>query len=450
MTKSIPELPSSLQKVAVFPEDSRYDEVRSNDYRVGQPKVIILVETERQVIDTINYTAKVRESEGNNFPLSIKSGGHGLSATSVNDGEIILDLSKLNQIEIVDEEQGLVKIQSGAIWGEVAKKLTPHHLVLSSGDHGDTGVGGLAVSGGMGIILRSFGLTIDKVLGVTIITADGKKHWVDDKHEPELFWAIRGGGGQFGVVIDFLFQADRVASKSEDFAVPIIVQDIKYSVTDLPDFLQEWHKWFNQASIKLSSILLLNRGAEEGAIVVQGKNFWYGAESPEANTVLKRAKELAPIAEEHSTPMDYSDFVKPENAPLEGKNTAYGKNTLVKEIPSAIAGKIEELLDYPFVYGVELRSLGGAVNDRSANFNAWPTRNAEILIAYWVNSQYANESNKLFQPLLDYGQGIYGSYSSDKRMEETNRLWPSGIAEKLRKLNKKYDPDNLFTQNRKL
>lgn len=449
MAKALPELPSSLQQVAVFPEDSRYAEVRSNDYKVGQPKVVILAETERQVIDTINYTAKVRESEGENFPLSIRSGGHGLSATSVNDGGVILDLSRLNQIEIVDKEQGLVKIQAGAIWGEVAKELTPHHLVISSGDHGDTGVGGLAVSGGMGIILRSFGLTIDKVLGATIITADGKKHWVDNEHEPELFWGIRGGGGQFGVVIDFLFQADKLPSESEDFAVPIIVQNIKYSVTDLPAFLKEWHQWFDQATSRLSSILLLNRGAE-GAIVIQGKNFWYGAESSEAKAVLTKASELAPVIEEQSTPMDYSDFVKPENAPLEGKNTAYGKNTLVKELPLDIVEKIEQLLDYPFVYGVELRSLGGAVNEQAADFNAWPTREAEILIAYWVNNQHANESNEFFQPILDYGQGIYGSYSSDKSMEETNRVWPPAAAEKLRVLNQKYDSNNLFTQNRKV
>ncbi|MFR3686247.1 MAG: FAD-dependent oxidoreductase, partial [Enterococcus sp.] len=153
------ELPQSLKKVAVFPEDPRYDSVRSNDFKIGQPKIVILAETEEQVMDTINYTASIKQDQ--KFPLSVRSGGHGLSATSVNDRGIILDLSRMNQISVIDKEQGIVKVQAGALWGDVAVKLHSDQLVISSGDHGDTGVGGLAVSGGMGTILRSFGLTID-------------------------------------------------------------------------------------------------------------------------------------------------------------------------------------------------------------------------------------------------------------------------------------------------
>ena len=167
------ELPQSLKDVAVFPEDPRYDKVRSNDFKVGQPEIVILAETEEQVIETINYTARIRQDQNEKFPLSVRCGGHGLAATSVNDQGVILDLSQMNQISVVDKEKGLVNVQAGALWSDVAVKLHSDQLVISSGDHGDTGVGGLAVSGGMGTILRSFGLTIDKVIEATIITADG-------------------------------------------------------------------------------------------------------------------------------------------------------------------------------------------------------------------------------------------------------------------------------------
>lgn len=449
MEKAIPELPASLKNVAVFPEDSRYDKVRANDYKVGHPKMVILAETEEHVSEAINFAARMNQEQQIKFPLSIKSGGHGLSATSVNDDGMILDLSRLNQITIVDEEKGLVKIQAGALWGEVAQQLNPHHLAISSGDHGDTGVGGLAVSGGMGILLRSYGLTIDKVVGATIITADGKKHWVDHENEPELFWGIRGGGGQFGVVTEFLFQADKAVPTISGFSVPIVVQTVDYSIKHLPAFIEAWHQWFDSSSTKLTSILLLNAG-DDDTIVVQGRNFWYGDDSAQSREVFEKANNLGKVLKENQQSMEYSDFVKAQHTPLEGKNTAYGKNVLVAHISETIAKEIQYLLDKPFGYGVELRSLGGAVNQPTSSFNAWPYRQEEVMIAYWVNKDYAEEANRLFQPFLEYGDGVYGAYSSDASTIETSHVWNSEAADRLRALNRRYDPEQLFTQNRRL
>lgn len=449
MEKAIPELPASLKNVAVFPEDNRYDKVRANDYKVGHPKMVILAETEEHVSEAINFAARMNQEQQIKFPLSIKSGGHGLSATSVNDDGMILDLSRLNQITIVDEEKGLVKIQAGALWGEVAQQLNPHHLAISSGDHGDTGVGGLAVSGGMGILLRSYGLTIDKVVGATIITADGKKHWVDHENEPELFWGIRGGGGQFGVVTEFLFQADKAVPTISGFSVPIVVQTVDYSIKHLPAFIEAWHQWFDSSSTKLTSILLLNAG-DDDTFVVQGRNFWYGDDSAQSREVFEKANNLGKVLKENQQSMEYSDFVKAQHTPLEGKNTAYGKNVLVAHISETIAKEIQYLLDKPFGYGVELRSLGGAVNQPSSSFNAWPYRQEEVMIAYWVNKDYAEEANRLFLPFLEYGDGVYGAYSSDASTTETSHVWNGEAADRLRALNRKYDPEQLFAQNRRL
>lgn len=443
------ELPQSLKKVAVFPEDPRYDKVRSNAYRVGQPKVVILAETDEQVRETINYTTRIKQEQKESFPLSIKCGGHGLAGTSVNDQGIILDLSNMNQISVIDKEKGIVSIQAGALWGDVAVKLHADQLVISSGDHGDTGVGGLAVSGGMGTILRSFGLTIDKVIGATIITADGKRHVVDKNHEPDLFWGIRGGGGQFGVVTEFLFQADKATAIDSKISNPMIVQTINYSITDLFEFVQGWHQWFKNASNKLTSILLLNKGPAE-TITVQTRNFWYGEETVEAKEVLERALQLGRVSATTEILMNYADFFPDEHARIEGKNTGFGKNTLVPNISQEMTAEIEKLLEPSFVYGVELRALGGAVNEKASDFNAWSFREAEIMIAFWVNKEHAAEAVQLFQPLQEFGQGVYGAYSSDTSQEENARVWPGQTAKKIRELKQKYDPANLFDQNREL
>lgn len=449
MEKDLPELPDSLKEVAVFPEDPRYDKVRSNDFKVGQPKIVVLAETEEQVSDAIKYTARRKQAQSDSFPFSVRCGGHGLSATSVNDQGIILDLSRINQVSVIDKEKGIVKLQAGALWGDVAIKLHADQLVISSGDHGDTGVGGIAVSGGMGTILRSFGLTIDKVIGATIFTADGEKHVIDSDNEPELFCGIRGGGGQFGVVTEFLFQADKATAADAKISNPMIVQTINYSIANLFEFIQEWHHWFKNASNKLTSILFLNKGPDQ-TITVQTRNFWYGEETTESKQILEQALQLGTVSANTEVLMNYADFFPDEHARIEGKNTAFGKNTLVTDIPAEIAAEIEKLLEPSFVYGVELRALGGAVNGKAADFNAWPFREPEIMIAYWVNKEHAEEAIQLFRPIQDFGQGVYGAYSSDTSQEETARVWPGQTAKKIRELKQKYDPTNLFDQNREL
>lgn len=443
------ELPQSLKDVAVFPEDPRYEKVRSNDFKVGQPEIVILAETEEQVIETINYTARIRQDQNEKFPLSVRCGGHGLAATSVNDQGVILDLSQMNQISVVDKEKGLVNVQAGALWSDVAVKLHSDQLVISSGDHGDTGVGGLAVSGGMGTILRSFGLTIDKVIEATIITADGKKHIVDKENEPDLFWGIRGGGGQFGVVTEFLFQADKATAVNSKIANPMIVQTINYSITDLFEFIQGWHNWFKTASNKLTSTLFLNKGPDQ-TITVQTRNFWYGEETSESKNVLEQALRLGTVSATTEILMNYSDFFPDEHARIEGKNPVFAKNTLVTHIPQEIAVEIEKLLELSFVYGVELRALGGAVNEKTADFNAWPFREAEIMIAYFFNKEYTDQAIQLFQPIQEFGQGVYGAYSSDTSQEENARVWPGATGKKIKEVKEKYDPTNLFDQNRQL
>ncbi|MFM9596948.1 FAD-binding oxidoreductase, partial [Streptomyces scabiei] len=122
----------------------------------------------------------------------------------------------MNEVTIVDEKSGLVRIQAGALWGDVAKSLNPYQLVISSGDFGDTGVGGLATSGGIGLLVRNSGLTIDHIIGASLVTSDGECHWIDEKHEPDLFWAIRGGSSQVGIVTEFLFKADRLVTQDKN------------------------------------------------------------------------------------------------------------------------------------------------------------------------------------------------------------------------------------------
>src|SRR5690606_8369689 len=124
-----------------------------------------------------------------------------------NDGGLVLDLGRLAEIELIDSDRHLVRIGGGATWGAVADALAPHGLAISSGDTRGVGVGGLTLGGGIGWKLRRYGLALDALVAAELVTADGSLVRVDAEQQPDLFWAIRGGGGNFGVVTAFEFAA---------------------------------------------------------------------------------------------------------------------------------------------------------------------------------------------------------------------------------------------------
>ena len=151
--------------------------------------------------------AAVRFAAGAGLALSVRGGGHGFPGFGTNDGGVVIDLSKLATVEIIDDERHLVRIGGGATWGQVAAALAPHGLAISSGDTRSVGVGGLTLTGGIGWKVRKYGLALDNVVAAEVVTADGEVVRASAEENPELFWAIRGGGGNFGIVTAFEFAA---------------------------------------------------------------------------------------------------------------------------------------------------------------------------------------------------------------------------------------------------
>ena len=157
-----------------------------------------------QVVDALAF------ARDQDVPLAIRSGGHGISGRSTNDGGIVIDLSRLNRIEVLDEDKRLVRIEAGARWKDVAAALAPHGWALSSGDYGGVGVGGLATAGGIGWLAREHGLTIDHMRAAEVVLADGSRVYCSATENPDLFWAVRGAGANFGIVTSFEFEVDEV------------------------------------------------------------------------------------------------------------------------------------------------------------------------------------------------------------------------------------------------
>ncbi len=150
--------------------------------------------------------AGVRFAAGAGLALSVRGGGHSFAGFGTNDDGVVIDLSRLASTEVVDKERHLVRIGGGSTWGQVAIELAPHGLAISSGDTKSVGVGGLTLTGGIGWKVRKYGLALDSLVAAEVVTADGAVVRASAEENPDLFWAIRGGGGDFGIVTAFDFR----------------------------------------------------------------------------------------------------------------------------------------------------------------------------------------------------------------------------------------------------
>jgi FAD/FMN-containing dehydrogenase len=183
------------------------------------------------------------------LPLSIRSGGHGLSGRSTNDGGVVIDLSRMNAIKVLDRATRRVRIEPGARWMDVAAALAPYGWALSSGDCGGVGVGGLATAGGVGWFVREHGLTIDHLRAVEMVLSDGSVVRASDEEHPDLFWAVRGAGANFGIVTSFEFEVDEVG--------PVGWAQLVFDASDTAALIEKWGAAIETSPRDLTSAFII-------------------------------------------------------------------------------------------------------------------------------------------------------------------------------------------------
>ena len=197
-------LPPELADVTHRPGDEAYSAAATVYVRTGSPALVVVPRTAEQV------AAAIQQAVSAGLPLSIRSGGHSVQAWGTNDGGLVIDMSAFAGVEVLDGDR--VRVGAGARWGDVASALAAHGLSLTSGDTKSVGVGGLTTGGGIGWMVRNHGLTIDSLVAADIVTADGRALHLTETENADLFWAIRGGGGNFGVLTAFEFVPQRVTT----------------------------------------------------------------------------------------------------------------------------------------------------------------------------------------------------------------------------------------------
>ncbi len=432
-----PTLPAELERLAVTPADTdRYPYLSSSYMRVGAPDLVLMAREVDDVAAAVGYAAALRGSVGH-VPFSVRSGGHGISGSSTNDGGVVLDLSGLNRVEVLDA--GLARIQAGAIWGDVAAELSGHGLVITSGNMGDTGVGGLATAGGIGYFVRAHGLTLDLIRRATIVTADGAVHVVDAERRPDLFWALRGGCTQAGVVVDLDLEARRIG---EDDVV-VIHQAAQQVVDDLAGYVDAWGDLMRGAPREFTSFLMLQR-LPDGRHLSVARNVWADTDVAAAQPVVSDFARLAPLVQHDASLMPYAGIVPTPRSPKVGQQQIQMRDALVDTADRALGERVGEVLRHDVAALVELRSLGGAVTDQPAAATAFANRHQEALVSLWARPGGLAAIDDAWEPVEAIASGVYSAYTSDTRARQAELAWPGGTGSRLREISERVDPALLF------
>jgi FAD/FMN-containing dehydrogenase len=428
-------VPESLADTAVEPGDPGYRAVASTYLRGGAPGLVLRPRTPEQVADALAFARRHRH-----VPLGLRSGGHGISGRSTNDGGIIIDVSGMNGIEVLDRQRRLVRISPGATWKQVAAALDPYGWALGSGDYGGVGVGGLATAGGIGFLSRQYGLTIDHIRAVELVLADGRAVRASRDENPDLFWAVRGAGANFGVVTAFEFEVDQL--REVGFAQLVLV------TSDLADALRRYG-WLASTAPRDTTVFLATGRPRRGQSIIH----LYGmVASPDPEVIVARLTpftELGLLAQHQVVRARYTDVmnmaadVGPDGH--HGVGEPASRSAFLPAMTDEFARDAARLLRSGQVYFFQLRAMGGAIADVPADETAFAHRTP----AFQVTAMGADQEtlNAAWDPLAAHFDGLYLSFETDRRPQRLRDAFPPPVLARLVELKRRYDPDNLFRDN---
>ncbi|KAA9153852.1 LLM class flavin-dependent oxidoreductase [Microbacterium lushaniae] len=418
---------------AIEPGDFTYADVSSTYLRGGAPGIVLQPDSTAQVVEAVAYARRHR-----GVPLGIRSGGHGISGRSTNDGGIVIDLRRLNAIEVLDASRRLVRIGPGARWREVAAALDEHGWALSSGDYGGVGVGGLATAGGIGFLVREHGLTIDHLRAAEVVLADGSVVRTDAATRPELFWAIRGAGANVGIVTSFEFEVDEVGE--------VGWAQLAFDASDTEEFLTGYGAVMAAAPRDLTAFLIMGARRPGQPRIAQ---IMAMVDSSDPDTIIARLQpfaELAPLVQQSVQVTSYARVMaNADLGPQHGRGEPHARSLLLSEITPEFAAEAVRMLDAGASYFLQLRSVGGAVSDVGEDDTAYSHRAAQFSVV--ALGADPGRLDAAWEAVRVHGRGMYLSFDSSTRPERILDAFPPDKLERLLALKHEVDPDALFVDN---
>ncbi len=442
---SIAGLRAELNGKVVGPNDPGYDDARGVFFTGfdRRPAAIVRPADASEVVRVVSLA---RETGAE---LAVRSGGHSYAGYGTSEGGIVLDLSRMNAVD-VDVEGRTARAQPGVNAGDYTRATGEHGLATGLGDAASVGVGGITLGGGIGFLVRKFGLTIDDVLGAEVVTADGELREVDERSAPDLYWALRGGGGNFGVVTALRFrlhEIDHVVGGM--LMLPASTEVIDGLITAAEAAPEELSVIANV--VKAPPLPFIPAEAHGSPIVIAVMVYAGDAESGERTIAPIRA--LATPLADMVRPLHYPEIYEGPEGPRPA--IAAARNVLIDSLPPAGAEAILEHLETSSAQmaGVQLRVLGGAMARVPDDATAFGHRGAKLMVnvaATFEEQDELPEHEARVQSLvteLGDQSASYVGFLGDEGEEGVRRAYPADTLRRLADVKRRFDPDNLFRLN---
>ena len=451
---TVAELRASLRGTLIQPEDEGYDEARKvyNAMIDKRPRMIARCSDVADVIGCVNYARE------NDVLLAVRGGGHNGGGLGVADDGLVIDLSAMRGVR-VDPKAQTVRVEGGATWGDVDHAAHAFGLAVPTGIISTTGVAGLTLGGGHGYLSRKYGLTIDNLLEADIVLADGSLVKASEEGNEDLFWAIRGGGGNFGVVTSFLFRGNPVSTV---YAGPMFWE---------LDQAEEVLRWYREFSVQAPEDMygffafLIVPPAPPFPEHLHGKKMcgivwcYSGAMEGAEEAFRPIRQQVGPAAFEFLGPMPVPVLNSLFDALYPPGLQWYWRGDFVKELSDeAVALHVRHGSELPTPLStMHLYPIDGAVHRVGKNDTAFSHRDANWSSVYGgidpdpANAERITEWTKEYWAALHpySAGGAYVNFMMDEGQERIRATYQDNF-ERLADIKNRYDPTNLFRVNQNI
>jgi FAD/FMN-containing dehydrogenase len=439
-------LADALRGDVLRPGDRGYDEARRvwNGSIDRHPAVIVQAE------DPIDVAAAVRYAVANDLRISVRGGGHSPAGHSVVDDGLMIDLRRMKGVE-VNPEARIVRVQPGVLLGELDAATQEHGLAVPAGTVSHTGVAGLTLGGGIGFLMRKHGLTIDNLLEVELVTADGEIVRANDFENEDLFWGVRGGGGNFGIVTEFAFRAHPVGAIVQAGTVLYRLEDAADVMKMNRDFVEN-----GPDELTLYNLLLTVPPAPPFPPELHGEkvlmvNWVYAGPVEEAELVTRPLRWYGRPAADLTANLPYTVVQSRTDAAVPHGRSYYMKADFFDLTDEAIETILDEFALSTIAAEIHVAQLGGAVARVPAEATAFGHRHGGHMVwgtAGWDSGDGAAQSGWINGVLAALGEwSIGGGYGNVSAADDPRTAYAPASWERLVDVKTVWDPDNVFSLN---
>ena len=446
---SIPQLRAALNGRVITPEDGEYDQARTPFYGGFDRRPALIV----RPADWGDVSRIVSLARDAGLELAVRSGGHSVAGHSVSHGGIVLDLADMKALQI-DAGRHTAWAQTGLTAGEYTTAAAAHGLATAFGDTASVGIGGITLGGGIGYLVRKHGLTIDDLLAAEVVTADGQLLRADAETNPDLFWAIRGGGGNFGVATRFQYRLHPAETVVGGMlllpATPEVIQSFIAEAEAAPEELS------TIANIMAAPPMPFVPEEQRGQLVVMAMLVYVGGVDAGQRAVAPFRALTKPIAD-MIRPMRYPEIYPPEEGGFHP--VAVARTQFIETVDRRAA---ETILDHlktstAMMAVAQLRVLGGAMARVPVEATAFAHRRRRIMLNVAALYQQPEEAavheawvNGFAAALSQGVPGAYVGFLGDEGQARLHEAYPGPTWDRLRAIKARYDPANLFRLNQNI